>query len=206
MDRSPKSNLNWNRLHQNWSRKNWVEGVDFRLMRGDVVHDFLDYLGLDLAERHTESPLINQSLPAPLLRLFQRHRELRAGPHDSEADFILSRRLTLESGKSPWVIHNDLSNKLIGFFLSENRKLSFSLTPAQRKSMLEDKRWWTPEFYSSRTAENPTPEEPSLEDLEALTVAALRAIIDLDRKIQKTKNANSLERKIRGAFGSKSIP
>ena len=201
-----KGNLKWNRLHQNWSQKNWVEGVDFRLMQGDIVHDFLDYLGLDRTERHTESPLINQSLPAPLLRLFQRHRELRAGPHDSETDFILSRRLNLESGKSPWVIHSDLANKLIGLFISENRKLSFSLTPAQRKSMLEDERWWTSEPYSLRAAKNPTPEEPDLEDLEALAVAALRAIIDLDRQIQKTQNANSLERKIRSAFGSKSIP
>ncbi|WP_200157623.1 glycosyltransferase family 2 protein [Allochromatium vinosum] len=200
-----KGNLNWNRLYQSWNQKHWVENVDFRLMQGDVVHDFLGYLGLDPYEHRSESSLINQSLPAPLLRLFQRHRELRAGPHDSEADFILSRRLTLASGKSPWVIDADRAKKLTDFFQAENKKLSFALTPAQRKSMLEDKRWWTPEPYSSRAAENPTPEEPRLEDLEALTVAALQAIIDLDRKIQKTKNANSWERKIRSALGSKFI-
>lgn len=175
----------WFELLQEWQGKSWVKKVDARLLNGDVVQDLMGYLGYLIPG----GMRANQSLPGVVLRLFQRNRQLRPGPHDSAIEFALARQLPMRDGKSPWVIGPKLAEQLVDFYREDNEKLLGLLSAEQGRAMRADTRWWVIDPYSQRTVSRPLGQELNREDLESLAVAALEAVYRLDgetRRLQKS--------------------
>jgi hypothetical protein len=178
-----RSRAQWDRLLEHWSAKPWVKQVDVRLLEGDVVQDFMGYLGYPIPPQ----PRANQSLPETVLRLFQRNRQLRPGPHDSAIEFVLARHLKLDAGKSPWVLRPKMIGPLIEFYRQENERLVRKLPEEQRQKILGDPRWWDAEVYAQRETSKVMVGKLRADDVEPLAVAALDAIKRMDAEIRRLK-------------------
>jgi len=177
------ASASWLTLLQQWAAKPWVKKVDVRLVDGDVVSDFLDYLGYKIPPQ----PRSNKGLPGSVLRIFQRNRQLRPGPHDSAIEFALSRHLQLEDASTPWILFPWQIKKFIEYYRQENEQLVHYLPVNQRQKMLEDARWWSAETYSDRKHSSPLPNRLNIDELEQLAVAALVAVARLDTEILRLK-------------------
>lgn len=178
----------WYALIQQWNVKPWVNQVDIRLLDGDVVQDFMAYLGYTVPA----SSRTNQSLSASVLRLFQHNRQLRPGPHDSAIEFAMARHLSLEAGKNPWVLKYPQVEQLIEFYRQDNEQLVDILPTEQSKKMLRDPRWWQAETYAARNVSPPSVKKLNVHDLEQLSVAALEAIVRLDGEVRKLQRRLSV--------------
>lgn len=179
--------VQWHDLLGQWQQKPWVRQVDVRLMQGDVVQDFMQYAGVKLAPQART----NQSLPASVLRLFQHHRELRPGPHDSAIEFVLARQLSLEQGRTPWVMRPALIEQLIAGCAEGNRQLMSMLPAEQQALMTADSRWWDPRSFDERELRPAMTKQLNLAELEGLAVAALQAISRLDEEVRKRRKAGT---------------
>jgi hypothetical protein len=177
----------WDALARQWAAKPWVKKIDVRLIDGDVVQDFMHYLGFQVPAQ----PRVNQSLPGILLRVLQHNRQLRAGPHDSAIDFVLARHLQLDAGGTPWILGPRKVEELLAFFRHENEQLANRLSSEQRETMLDDPRWWQAEPYLLRPVAKPVVERLDVAQLEQLTVATLEAINRLDAELRACRSGAS---------------
>src|SRR5262249_46899346 len=84
--------IQWETIRAGWQAVPGVRAVHVRLLPEDILADFCALVGLD----PLPPAVINASLPEPVLRLFQRHRELRGGPHESALEFSIARHLRLD--------------------------------------------------------------------------------------------------------------
>ena len=178
-----RKNAQWHPLLKQWKDKLWVNSLTVRLMDGDIVCDAMNYLGYELPEQ----PRVHQGLPAIVLRLFQRHRHLRPGPHASAIDFVLARHLELEAKGTPWVIGPGLVKELVDFFREDNQKLAQMLTQDQGRRLLDDPRWWKAEAYDTADLEKALVAKLDMKDLETFSVAAMKAIDMLDAEVRRLR-------------------
>ena len=84
----------WVKKISKWRDLSFVDKINIRLMPIDIVVDFLNLHGYTHANRsgheNAATRRSNTSLPGSILRVYQKHPELRASPHDSRIDFTLS--------------------------------------------------------------------------------------------------------------------
>lgn len=186
------STVRWYEAIAPWRDMPGVNKLNVRLLPEDVVGDFCALLDLPALQTN----LNNTSLPGSLLRLYQRHPELRPGPHRSEIDFVLARHLQELGGNTPWVLGPDLVEKIIEATKESNRKLLELLDVDSRTQMEGDSRWWNPAAYGGRQAE--PPEEQAVEPgaTDALAAKALRSVYELDEENRK------LRAKLEGSRGA----
>jgi hypothetical protein len=104
-------------------------GADKVLVRysKDIIQDFCKSVGINQAKiTNPTTKKINQSLPLEWVTLLLRNRELRAGPHDSQIDFILEELLS-EIDFSPTPIRIKIDQELVSeiqdYFHVNNSKL-----------------------------------------------------------------------------------
>ncbi|WP_155999774.1 hypothetical protein [Thioalkalivibrio sulfidiphilus] len=182
---SSRPKAQWASLMDAWAGKPWVKHVHVRLLTGDVIEDFMSYLGFNVQGGYRA----NYSLPGVVLRLFQRNRELRPGPHDSAIEFALGRQLHFDQGKSPWVIGPKLAEQLLVFYREDNQKLMELLPVDQSETMRADPRWWSMEPYLERKVSPAEGKVIESDELERLAVAALEAIYRLDGEVRQLRTA-----------------
>ncbi|NOY61910.1 MAG: hypothetical protein GXP10_01940 [Gammaproteobacteria bacterium] len=178
--------LNGNLMHVRWFEKieKWqdvkgVEKLTVRLLPKDIVSDFCGVLGV----RSPQENRSNVSLPASVLRLYQRHRYLRPDPHSSAIDFVLARYLNGGvNDPTPWVLGPKVIERIIEKTRQSNLRLLTLLDENSKAKIKEDPRWWDPTAFSFRQKEPPMAKKVNPEKLEAIAVQALRAIWELDQE------------------------
>ena len=180
----------WSNILQEWVIKPWVTQVDARLLDTNVVHTFMSYLGFSVEA----GSRVNSSLPGVVLRLFQRNRELRPGPHDSAVDFALARQLRIEQGKSPWVIGPKRVEQLLEYYREDNQQLADLLPREQSEAMLADPRWWSMDPYLERELQPAQIKRLNPDELEQLVVAALEAVYRLDGELRQLRSLRDKNR------------
>jgi hypothetical protein len=174
----------WFKLLSEWKNKKWVRNVEIKLLSSDIVEDFNTFLGLP--HKSNLSPKkINVSLPEVILRLYQRNRNLRPGPHASEIDFILSKHITLDGNQTPWVIPHSLAKFLLEHYYRDNENLLTLLSSEQKREMQSNNLWWSVDCYLTRLVKPANKTQLKGHDLEPLLVSALEAIVRLNNELKK---------------------
>ena len=175
-----RARCDWGTLIQQWSRKSWVNSVTVRMLRSNVIEDFLSVLGVT-GQYQLES---NQSFPASILRLFQRHRELRPSPHDSAIEFALSRHFEFEDDPMPWVLDQQKVAELIDYYRAGNLVLEEHLESGQLELMRDDAKWFSSGPFRDKAVSDPYGGAVDCDHLEPLLVQAMKIIDDLDNRLR----------------------
>jgi hypothetical protein len=162
-----------------WRKDPHISNLSIRLLPDDVVDDFFLLLGIRKAAAARAD--VNKGLPATILRLYQRNRQLRPSRHASETDFILSKRVN-HPGSAPWVLDRDTVRRIIAKTSQSNHELLTMLSPDQAESMRRDPRWWDAEAFADRKVESWEPQVPETADLERLCVAMAETIVRMERQ------------------------
>jgi hypothetical protein len=169
---------NWSELLNSWSSISWIRSLHAFPLRPDVIKHFSNQLGFESKQdTHT-----NKNLPLRVLRFLQRHRDLRASPHDSEIDFILGRQPELLTGNSAWVITEILAKEIIKKSTPENLKLITFLHPKDWDLILLNPRWWSPEEYQKIDKVLPSFGRFNPHEVDKFLFDAIKAIIRLDQE------------------------
>ena len=167
-----------------WRDTPFVEELSIRLLPEEVVGDFLAALGVT---RHVPpSVRINTSLPAPILRLFQRNRKLRPTKYAAEIDFALARHVAYR-GSAPWVLARKTVEDIIAKARPSNEQLLHMLRPDMAEKMRSDPRWWDADAFAGEKVEPWEPQPPKVEELERLSLAMAEAILRMDGEIRKPR-------------------
>jgi len=164
----------WSKYAQHWRSIPNVEQVTIRLLDTDIIEDFFVNV-LNAEPPATSGKKVNQSLPESVLRLFQRNRKLRQGPHGSLIEHILGKYLDIP-GKPPWVISPELISRILSVSKQDNLDLLPMLQPEQAKIMHTDPRWWSVEAYEGLSARDPQAGEFPPDELEKLCVGLVKAL------------------------------
>jgi hypothetical protein len=176
---SNKSKAKWFELFSEWRKKEWVVDIEIGILTSDIVTDLHTFLDL-----HPESNLhrkkLNKGLPEIILRLYQRNRHLRPGPHNSEIDFILSKHVSFENNITPWIMPHHLTESLIEYFRVDNENLLSVISSDKQKKMKLDDLWWSNVPYSTRAVRPLQARNLKAEELESALVKALEAIVKLN--------------------------
>jgi len=147
----------------------------------DITEDFCKRFGISPC-----SPVrSNVSLPEELLRFFQRHRELRPGPHEATADFYLSELLDFDGyGKTPWVLPPSMVEEILRQMRPVIERVSKYFDDTSRQRYEADPRWHDPAAFADRVAVSPDPPDRPLdpERLETMLFDAYQALINLRRE------------------------
>jgi len=168
--------LRWDETARRWGEVPGVRGVQVRLLPRSIVAEFCTLMGVQPPPESS----INASLPGAVLRLFQRHRELRSGPHDSAIEFAIARHLKLEGSPTPWVLAPEQVARIIAQCRESNEALLGLLDPASRAQMEQDPAWWSAEHWSQRVAERPGRLPAEAEESDRVAAAALQALFRAD--------------------------
>jgi len=181
-----KSKAKWYELFSEWKKKKWVENIEIKLLTPDIVADLNTFLGLHLdSNRYREK--LNKGLPEPILRLYQRNRHLRPGPHNSRIDFILSNHICFDNNTSTWIMPSDFSKALIEYFRDDNKNLLSVLPSDQQNRMKIDDLWWSSEAYLTRTIRPLRARNLKAVELEPILIRALEAIVRLNDELKTNK-------------------
>jgi hypothetical protein len=163
-----------------------IDRIAIRLLPRDIVADFMAIENIAPGSIPT-GKAINRGLSAPLLRLLLRNRgELRPGPHASGIDFVLSRHVDL-GGRPPWVLDRDTVARIIDECREDNIALCSMLDPASAEAMSNDLRWWSADAYSDRQFEGWELPPMNAEEVNAICVAMVKAIVKLDSQLRMAK-------------------
>ncbi|WP_237057879.1 hypothetical protein [Microbulbifer sediminum] len=146
---------------------------------GNIIDQCLTALGCDPGS--VQASRANASLPASILRLFQRHSaRLRPSPHRSGIDFVLARHLSL-SGAPPWVIPVDIGNSILSRLKQNNEELLKLMSPEERAAVESDNRWWSIDAYLGKEVEPPSPQKPNADELDCLAADLAEALFVANR-------------------------
>lgn len=168
--------MQWHAVAAAWREVPGVTRVRPRLLpEAGIVQDFCGLFGLE----PPPDLRANASLPAPVLRLLQRHRALRPGPHDAAVEFALSRHLALE-GSPPWVLPPAQVERILDQCRAGNEALAAMLDAPDAQRMRDDPAWWSAAHWAGRQAEPWKPRPPDADESDALAAAAIAAIERLD--------------------------
>lgn len=173
----------WGELLEAWREAPNVKRVHVRLMADNVPGDFFNLIGCPPPENR----IANRSLPGLALRFMQRHRHLRAGPHDSSMSFVLGRALEETSGGTPWVIPPELVERIVRSMTKNNHLLRAMLDHDSQQRMDADPRWWDASAYAGKQLESPDPIPARVEDAEQLAESLARRLMDAERELAALK-------------------
>lgn len=163
-----------------WQRYAGKENLRVRLLPKDIVADFFEQIGVpEQSERPNRT---NSSLPAEVVRFFQRHSILRPSPHQPKMDFILSEVLMAGTHytKTPWVLRPEHIASILRQTRRSSLKLLDFLDPAEKALCSNDAKWWDAKAFEARRAA-PEADASLLNDqtLDAMLLDAYRAIEQL---------------------------
>lgn len=175
IDRRLRASL-WGARIAQWQTLGRVRSITVRPIGGDVVSDFFANILKAPVPRNVSRP--NPTLPGPLLRLFQRNRELRPGPHNSKIDFALSQE-SVHDDPPIWVMNPELIQKVIDFTREDTKQLTDYMEPDAAKMVRDDLRWWSADAFADKQAESPDPMPVDPHKLEQMCVAMARQLFDL---------------------------
>ena len=117
-----------------WNEVDGVEKVTVHLLPKDIVSDFCQILGIPPIQTSRS----NAGLPASVLRLYQKSKQLRSGPHNSAIDFMLAHYLKESGDPALWVLGPKLIDKMIFRTRESNLKLLEMLRKEPRVEMEHD--------------------------------------------------------------------
>ncbi|MGE4048209.1 MAG: hypothetical protein AB7F35_25350 [Acetobacteraceae bacterium] len=173
--------LRWAETIRTFRELSGIKNVTVRLLPKDIVLDFLGQISVQ-PDQLREGPAVNRGLPAPLLRLFQRHAEtLRPGPHASEIDFVLSKYLGT-TGSTPWVLEPSIIEEVIAACREDNLALMAMLDPPSQEAMRADPQWWDVAAFANRRTEPWHPQPPHDEELDNVCAMLAQLAFRLGRR------------------------
>jgi hypothetical protein len=175
------SRLKWASMVKKWSNVPGVKRVGVRLLSDDIVGDFSQTVGVDrdvLGPRET----VNRSLPGTILRAYQRHRDLRPGPHNAALDFIFEKYFGDIPDRTPWVLDQGSVEHIIQTTHEDNLELLELLDPVSREQMKGDRRWWDATQFADLPVEPWQAQPPRDEMLDTLFARALSVISRLEQE------------------------
>jgi len=174
--------VQWDQLFDRWSSVPGVFKVDMRLGTSDVVQDFSSLLSLDLQSVGG----VNRSLGADLLRLMQRNRGLRPGPHDSSIDFTVSRWLQGRGPPQPWVVSAEQARSYLSHLRNGNTRMLGLVQPEIAEKIRSDARWWDPHAYDQRITEDAIA-LPRIDSADRAAVALANALVRCDAEVRRLR-------------------
>lgn len=173
----------WSNFINRWNSIKNINNIIVRILPNNIVEDFGDIIGVGSLEQVD----VNRGLPGVILRLYQRNRILRRGPHDSRIDFILSRIIDLDD-PTPWVLDKDTMKWIVEETLESNKLLQRFLDDKSVADMNSDERWWSADAFSNRNLESWEPREIDPIKLERAVVDIIRRLYELEMDNNKNKN------------------
>jgi len=177
--------VRWHDMISPWLSLQNVEKVTVRLLPSDVISDFCDVMNLP----RMPSERSNRGLPGTLLRIFQRHRDLRTSPHDSAGDFVFAKYLGhLTNDPTPWVMGPYRIRKILEATKESNLRLLSLLDDDSRKVMEEEGKWWLESAYSDKKKSFEGVVNQTDPHLEQITVAALSSLLKLENENRDLRN------------------
>ncbi len=172
--------MQWGAQIGSWKRQARVKGVIVRLMPSDVVLDFQDVMQISGAEQSVAIERSNVSLSPILIKLLKKYPYLRS-THSADVDLILSRYLKFD-GKTPWVLDQEIIEKVINATHEDNINLLNMLDPVSRQQMLDDRKWWDTPYYENRKVWEEQEFQLTEVELQKVIGQILPALIELGRK------------------------
>ncbi len=122
----------------------------------DVVQQLQQLLATDMAEQFVER--CNVSLPEEALRLYQRYRDLRPGPHQCRMDHLVLNAIGKalpDYQPTPWVLRPEQVELIIAHTKDANEQLLSLMDESSRQRMLADRRWWHADAFADFLATDP---------------------------------------------------
>ncbi len=175
--------VQWGEIVRAWQKLPDVASVTVRLLPKDVVGDFYSLLGA--THEAVADTRVNVSLPAELLRVFQRNRQLRTSEHDAAMDFVAARHLELGNGAPPWIIRKNMLDIILEKSHASNQALLELLAPDQQEIMRNDPAWWSKDYYQDKIVEPWQTQPPNAEKVDALLASALMGLKELNEKYRQ---------------------
>lgn len=172
----------WDRIVAAWQNVPGVAAVSLRLATRDVVADFGRYFSMNLASEAS----VNKGLSDDLLRLMQRNRRLRPGPHDSAVDFAISRWLEATDATQAWVIPHDACRRYLRELRANVENLMELARSETACEIRADARWWDAGAYSDRTLSDEM-NEPTVQSADRIAVALAEALVRCDAAVRELK-------------------
>ncbi|NRA98604.1 MAG: hypothetical protein HRU32_02105 [Rhodobacteraceae bacterium] len=172
----------WHRAAKAWLDDGRIQSVNVRLTGPDIAADFFGLLGLDYSPGETRRS--NTSLRGDVLRLFQRHPELRPDAHASAIDFALERGLGT-GPPAPWVIDAEMAQRIIETHRPDNEALLEIIDAECRDAMVADPAWWRTDAFADRPVEPAHPVEIDGAASDALAAALVKRVAELDQHIRE---------------------
>ncbi|MFI3194940.1 MAG: hypothetical protein QX195_03885 [Methylococcaceae bacterium] len=163
---------------------NWVNKVHVRLLDGNLLEDFSNLIRLDRNTQQPQQSISNKSLPNGILRLYQQHRRLRPGPHNSGIDFTLEKYLKLD-GKADWVLEKDQIQHIIDETRASNLALIELIDDDCKADFLADCRYWQASAFENLVCKPANGIKPTYEELEQIALAGIDAVQILAAKQSK---------------------
>ena len=161
-----------------FSKIDWINKIEVRLLGKDLLTDFAHLLNIDLSNTQGLQTVINRSLPNGILRLYQTHPHLRPNPHASSIDFMLENFLQLD-GTTDWVLTPDHITRIIKKSRNSNLALLDFLDQPSQAQLLADARYWDSSAYVGMSTRPPSGIKPTYEELEQIALAGVTAVKSL---------------------------
>lgn len=169
----------WGKRVKRWAAMKGVSDLIVRPVPSDIVSDF--YSAILDAPAPTNGGRPNPSLPATVLRLFQRNRSLRPSAHNSRIDFALSSVLG-NNEPSIWVLNDKWIKKILEETQPDNELLMTFMDTESADCVRDDPRWWRSDAFAEKVSENPNPQPIDPDKLEDLCVQLAQAVFELKAK------------------------
>ena len=169
-----------------WSYSNWIAKLHVLPLANavDQIYELLELAPPNI------SP-INKSLPGEILRLYQRHRQLRSEPHNPSSDFVLERQ-AIGDRPTPWVLSEAHLKKILKDTIQDTEKLMPFLTLQDREVVKSNPEWWSSEAYKDKIVEEPDLQPPSGPEIDKVAASMAERLIALD--IQNAKLRAEIEK------------
>lgn len=169
---------NWDRMLQKVATSLPEAKFHVGCSKPNVINTVLEMIGVDRNGREN-TPQINQSLPAAVLRLYQHQPQLRPNPNHCSIDFSALAALGTARSKlepAPWVINPSKIDSVLQRSADSAERLLGWLSTKEKAKMRADSAWWDQRAYADRTVEDP--HEAPIPQLEELCAGVLQAYHD----------------------------
>ncbi len=160
----------------------WAENVNslsvIPLHQADIIEDVNALFGIERASHAPDSERrSNRSLPGSVLRLYQRHRHLRPGPHESRNDFILEQ--FVEGDRTPWVIPLEHVQRILGHAQHSLDSLRPYIPDCYWSRIDSVAKWTDPSAYMDKITVPWSRQEVPNPELDHLTAQLATAVVGL---------------------------
>jgi len=186
---SSESMTYWAVFLKRWENLPFINKMSVRLLPKNIVADFLTLT--DLHENSTTNSnsetISNVSLPGSVLRVYQKYRELRPSPHESNIDFSLSRRLSGIKQSPDWVINSEKIEAIISNTNVHNEKLKGYFDTTQLASFNSDSRWWSADAFQTQAAIS-SERKITEDEMQEIVVQSFHSLHQAELEIIELKN------------------